>query len=509
MEASTVLRLNGLTKRFGSVLANDDITIELQKGEVLALLGENGAGKTTLMNMLFGHYLPDSGNIEIMSTNNDLVPLELGNPSAALAVGIGMVHQHFTLAENITALENITLGAEPLFSFKRNQKIARKKIGKIMSNSGLDAPLDTLVGGLSVGEKQRVEILKALYRDAHILVLDEPTAVLTPQETDELFNVIRTLVNEGKTVIFITHKLREVMEIADRVTVMRAGEVQGVSETKNTSITELASQMVGREVFLQVKKDEAKPKDEILSVENLWVHDARGLLAVNGVEMNIREGEIVGIAGVEGNGQTELVEALTGLRKATKGKIMYLGEDIASSSPKNIRRKKIAHIPEDRTNTGLNPQLSIWENLIGNSYFRKPLSSKGIFNLKKVAKHANKLKEDFDIRSPNVSLKVKSLSGGNQQKVVVARELSEDPTLTIASQPTRGVDIGNIEAIHEQLVQMRDEGGAVLLVSAELDEVMAVADRVAVMYEGQIVKWVNPKEVDQAQMGLYMAGVTE
>ena len=361
----------------------------------------------------------------------------------------------------------------------------------------------------SVGVQQRTEILKTLYRNANILILDEPTAVLTPQETDELFNVIRTLVNEGKTVIFITHKLREVMEIADRVTVMRAGEVQGVSETKNTSITELASQMVGREVFLQVKKDEAKPKDEILSVENLWVHDARGLLAVNGVEMNIREGEIVGIAGVEGNGQTELVEALTGLRKASKGKIMYLGEDIASSSPKNIRRKKIAHIPEDRTNTGLNPQLSIWENLIGNSYFRKPLSSKGIFNLKKVAKHANKLKEDFDIRSPNVSLKVKSLSGGNQQKVVVARELSEDPTLTIASQPTRGVDIGNIEAIHEQLVQMRDDGGAVLLVSAELDEVMAVADRVGVMYEGQIVKWVNPKEVDQSQMGLYMAGVTE
>ena len=361
----------------------------------------------------------------------------------------------------------------------------------------------------SVGVQQRTEILKTLYRNANILILDEPTAVLTPQETDELFNVIRTLVNEGKTVIFITHKLREVMEIADRVTVMRAGEVQGVSETKNTSITELASQMVGREVFLQVKKDESNPKDEILNVENLWVHDARGLLAVNGVEMSIKEGEIVGIAGVEGNGQTELVEALTGLRKASRGKIMYLGEDIASSTPKNIRRKKVAHIPEDRTNTGLNTQLSIWENLIGNSYFRNPLSSRGIFNLKKVAMHANRLKEDFDIRAPSVSLKVKSLSGGNQQKVVVARELSEDPTLTIASQPTRGVDIGNIEAIHEQLVQMRDDGGAVLLVSAELDEVMAVADRVGVMYEGQIVKWVNPKEVDQSQMGLYMAGVTE
>jgi simple sugar transport system ATP-binding protein len=290
---------------------------------------------------------------------------------------------------------------------------------------------------------------------------------------------------------------------------MRAGEVQGVSETNKTSITELASQMVGREVFLQVKKDEAQPKEKILDVQNLWVHDARGLLAVKGIDLEIKKGEIVGIAGVEGNGQTELVEALTGLRKASEGKVMYLDEDIASSTPKNIRRKKIAHIPEDRTNTGLNTQLSIWENLIGNSYFRKPLSARGIFNLKKVAEHSNKLREDFDIRAPNVSLKVKSLSGGNQQKVVVARELSEDPSLTIASQPTRGVDIGNIEAIHEQLVQMRDEGGAVLLVSAELDEVMAVADRVGVMYEGEIVKWVNPKEVDQAQMGLYMAGVKD
>ena len=299
------------------------------------------------------------------------------------------------------------------------------------------------------------------------------------------------------------------MEIADRVTVMRAGEVQGVSEIQNTSISELASQMVGREVFLQVKKDEAKPGEEILNVEDLWVHDARGLLAVKGINLNIKKGEIVGIAGVEGNGQSEFVEALTGLRKTSQGNIKYLGEDIASSSPKNIRRKKIAHIPEDRTNTGLNTQLSIWENLIGNSYFRRPLSTRGIFNLKKVAEHSNRLKEDFDIRAPNISLKVKSLSGGNQQKVVVARELSEDPVLTIASQPTRGVDIGNIEAIHEQLVQMRDEGGAVLLVSAELDEVMAVADRVAVMYEGKIVKWVNPKEVDQAQMGLYMAGIKE
>ena len=505
MNKESAIHLKNITKSYPGVIANKNVEFQVNKGEIHALVGENGAGKSTLMKILYGIEQPDEGEIIVNGSLETVNKVE-----TAINLGIGMVHQEFTLVPSFTAPENIGRGQEPrngkgLIDWKGLNKL----VVEIAEKYGFKVDPGLKMIDASVGVQQRTEILKTLYRNANILILDEPTAVLTPQETDELFNVIRTLVDEGKTVIFITHKLREVMEIADRVTVMRNGEVQGVSETKNTSITELASQMVGREVFLQVKKEEAQPKEEILNVQDLWVHDARGLLAVNGVEMNIREGEIVGIAGVEGNGQTELVEALTGLRKASKGKIMYLGEDIASSSPKNIRRKKIAHIPEDRTNTGLNPQLSIWENLIGNSYFRKPLSSKGIFNLKKVAKHANKLKEDFDIRSPNVSLKVKSLSGGNQQKVVVARELSEDPTLTIASQPTRGVDIGNIEAIHEQLVQMRDEGGAVLLVSAELDEVMAVADRVAVMYEGQIVKWVNPKEVDQAQMGLYMAGVTE
>ena len=505
MSKETAIHLRNITKSYPGVIANKNVDFQVNKGEIHALVGENGAGKSTLMKILYGIEQPDEGEIIINGS------LEIINKvETAINLGIGMVHQEFTLVPSFTAPENIGLGQEPKNSKGLvDWKGLNKAVMNIAEKYGFKVDPGLKMIDASVGVQQRTEILKTLYRNANILILDEPTAVLTPQETDELFNVIRTLVNEGKTVIFITHKLREVMEIADRVTVMRAGEVQGVSETKNTSITELASQMVGREVFLQVKKDEAKPKDEILNVENLWVHDARGLLAVNGVEMSIREGEIVGIAGVEGNGQTELVEALTGLRKASKGKIMYLGEDIASSTPKNIRRKKIAHIPEDRTNTGLNTQLSIWENLIGNSYFRKPLSSKGIFNLKKIAKHANKLKEDFDIRAPSVSLKVQSLSGGNQQKVVVARELSEDPTLTIASQPTRGVDIGNIEAIHEQLVQMRDDGGAVLLVSAELDEVMAVADRVGVMYEGRIVKWVNPKEVDQSQMGLFMAGVTE
>ena len=505
MNKESAIHLKNITKSYPGVIANKNVEFQANKGEIHALVGENGAGKSTLMKILYGIEQPDEGEIFINEEKHIINKVE-----TAINLGIGMVHQEFTLVPSFTAPENIGLGQEPRNSKGLiDWKGLNKLVVEIAEKYGFKVDPGLKMIDASVGVQQRTEILKTLYRNANILILDEPTAVLTPQETDELFNVIRTLVDEGKTVIFITHKLREVMEIADRVTVMRNGEVQGVSETKNTSITELASQMVGREVFLQVKKEEAQPKEEILNVQDLWVHDARGLLAVNGVSLSINAGEIVGIAGVEGNGQSELVEALTGLRKASKGTVHYLGEDIASSSPKNIRRKKVAHIPEDRTNTGLNTQLSIWENLIGNSYFRKPLSSRGIFNLKKIANHANSLKEDFDIRAPSVSLKVKSLSGGNQQKVVVARELSEDPTLTIASQPTRGVDIGNIEAIHEQLVQMRDEGGAVLLVSAELDEVMAVADRVAVMYEGQIVKWVNPKEVDQAQMGLYMAGVKE
>jgi simple sugar transport system ATP-binding protein len=505
MNKDSAIHLKNITKAYPGVIANKNVDFQVNKGEIHALVGENGAGKSTLMKILYGIEQPDEGEIFINGTTQIINKVE-----TAINLGIGMVHQEFTLVPSFTAPENIGLGEEPKNSRGLiDWKSLNKMVVDIAEKYGFKIDPGLKMIDASVGVQQRTEILKTLYRNANILILDEPTAVLTPQETDELFNVIRTLVDEGKTVIFITHKLREVMAIADRVTVMRAGEVQGVSETKDTSITELASQMVGREVFLQVTKDTANPKEEILNVENLWVHDARGLIAVKGVDLNIRKGEIVGIAGVEGNGQSELVEALTGLRRASKGAIMYLGEDISSSTPKNIRRKKVAHIPEDRTNTGLNTQLSIWENLIGNSYFRNPLSSRGIFNLKKVAKHANRLKEDFDIRSPSVSLKVKSLSGGNQQKVVVARELSEDPILTIASQPTRGVDIGNIEAIHEQLVQMRDDGGAVLLVSAELDEVMAVADRVGVMYEGQIVKWVNPKEVDQSQMGLYMAGVTE
>ena len=419
-----------------------------------------------------------------------------------------MVHQAFHLVPSFTAAENIGLGEEPVSKNRLiNWDDLNKRVDDISEKYGLKVDPKLRMIDASVGIQQRTEILKTLYRNANILILDEPTAVLTPQETDELFQVIRSLVDEGKTVIFITHKLREVMAIADRVTVMRAGEIQGVSEVKSTTPAELAKQMVGREVFLQTKKTKAKPKDTVLEVKKLWVHDPRGLIAVKGVSFNVCEGEIVGIAGVEGNGQTELVEALAGLRSTSRGEILFSGENVEKLTPRKRRRIGLAHIPEDRTNTGLNLRLPIWENLIRTSYSRPPLSRSGIVNMRKVIDHSNSLKDKYDIRSPSVSARLHSLSGGNQQKVVVARELSEEPSLTIAAQPTRGIDIGNIEAIHKQIIEIRDKGNAVLLVSAELDEVMSLSDRVGIMYEGEFVAWVDPNKTDQAQMGLYMAGI--
>ncbi|MGA1479247.1 MAG: ABC transporter ATP-binding protein [Candidatus Actinomarina sp.] len=499
------IELKSITKTYPGVVANDNVDFKVFKGEIHALVGENGAGKSTLVKILYGIEQPDSGEIYVEGSN-----VKINKVDRAIELGIGMVHQEFHLVPSFTAAENIGLGDEPKtkIGFIDWEKL-NQDVSEIAKKYGLDLDPTLKMIDASVGTQQRTEILKTLYRNASILILDEPTAVLTPQETDELFEVIRSLVNEGKTVIFITHKLREVMEISDRVTVMRDGKVQGVTETKQTSPAELAKLMVGREVFLKVDKTDADPKDVVLELKNFWVHDSRGLLAIKNLNMEVKKGEIVGIAGVDGNGQTELVEALAGLRSTSKGEIIFEGKNIEKLSPRKRRRLGLSHIPEDRGNTGLNLRLDIWENLIGTSYFRKPLSISGIISMKNVVKHSKNLKESYDIRTPGVFIKVQSLSGGNQQKVVIARELSENPTLTIASQPTRGVDIGNIEAIHKKLVEIRDEGKAVLLISAELDEVMSVADRVAVIYEGEIVAWVNPKEVNQEQMGLYMAGIKD
>ena len=499
------VEVKNLTKTYPGVIANKSVDFKVYKGEIHALVGENGAGKSTLMKILYGIEQPDEGELFV---NEEKV--EINKVDKAIKLGIGMVHQEFHLVPSFTAAENIGLGQEPRNSNGLiNWEKLNQDVSSISEKYGLDVDPNLRMIDASVGIQQRAEILKSLYRSADILILDEPTAVLTPQETDELFKVIRTLVDEGKTIIFITHKLREVMEVSDRVTVLRDGEVQGVSNTNETSVKELANQMVGREVFLQVEKKEAKPTDVVLEIKDLWVHDARGLIAVKGVNFSVSKGEIVGIAGVEGNGQSELVEALTGLRDTSRGKIIFEGKSIEKLSPRERRRAGIAHIPEDRSNTGLNKQLDIWENLIGTSYFRKPLSRGGIVSMKNIIKHSNNLKDSFDIRSPGVTVKAGSLSGGNQQKIVVARELSEEPVLTIASQPTRGVDIGNIEAIHKQIVDIRDSDKAVLLVSAELDEVLSVADRVGILYEGNFVEWVNPKEVDYQQMGLYMAGIKD
>jgi len=499
------IELKSITKTYPGVVANDNVDFKVFKGEIHALVGENGAGKSTLVKILYGIEQPDSGEIYVEGSN-----VKINKVDKAIELGIGMVHQEFHLVPSFTAAENIGLGDEPKtkIGFIDWEKL-NQDVSEIAKKYGLDLDPTLKMIDASVGTQQRTEILKTLYRNASILILDEPTAVLTPQETDELFEVIRSLVNEGKTVIFITHKLREVMEISDRVTVMRDGKVQGVTETKQTSPAELAKLMVGREVFLKVDKTDANPKDVVLELKNFWVHDSRGLLAIKNLNMEVKKGEIVGIAGVDGNGQTELVEALAGLRSTSKGEIIFEGKNIEKLSPRKRRRLGLSHIPEDRANTGLNLRLDIWENLIGTSYFRKPLSISGIISMKNVVKHSKNLKESYDIRTPGVFIKVQSLSGGNQQKVVIARELSENPTLTIASQPTRGVDIGNIEAIHKKLVEIRDEGKAVLLISAELDEVMSVADRVAVIYEGEIVAWVNPKEVNQEQVGLYMAGIKD
>jgi ABC-type uncharacterized transport system ATPase subunit len=499
-----VLELRGITKRFPGVLANDRINLTLEKGEIHALLGENGAGKSTLMNILYGLYQPDEGEIFVNGKK-----LEVHSPTDAIHAGIGMVHQHFMLIPVFTVTENVMLGDETV----RNRvgvldrTTAAKRITQISDDYKLAVDPDAYVSELPVGVQQRVEIIKLLYREAEILILDEPTAVLTPQEADELFKILQELTAQGKSIIFITHKLREVLAIADRITVIRLGKVVGATTPKAANESKLASMMVGRSVLLNVKKKTAKPAGPVLKVDNLKVTDDRRHLTVDGISFEVRAGEILGVAGVQGNGQTELVEAITGLRQALSGKVSLMGKDITQAGPREITEIGTAHIPEDRQRDGLVLSYPVADNLVLNNYYHEPYAKGVILQEKTILQSAEKLIKDFDVRTPSALTPVGDLSGGNQQKVIVARELSRPLKLVVASQPTRGLDVGSIEYIHKQLIDRRDQGAAVLLVSSELDEVMQLADRIAVMYRGKIIDVLQASKASKTQVGLLMAGV--
>ncbi|WP_423225341.1 ABC transporter ATP-binding protein [Candidatus Amarolinea aalborgensis] len=506
------LEARNITKRFPGVLANDKVNFQLEKGEIHALLGENGAGKTTLMNILYGLYKADEGDILV----NDQ-PIAMGDSTDAIQHGIGMVHQHFMLVPVMTVAENVMLGAEeatrrtawlgPLSHL--NISAVEERIRALSTRYGLTVDPSASVQMLPVGVQQRVEIIKVLYRDAHILILDEPTAVLTPQEAQDMFKIMRSLVDQGVSIIFITHKLKEVLAIADRITVMRAGRVVGSTTPAKTTESQLAAMMVGREVILEVEKGEAKPGAPVLKVEQLSVLDDRKTQAVRGVSFEVHTGEVLGIAGVQGNGQTELVEAITGLRKAESGHI-HLGEDDqVNHSPRQIFEHGTAHVPEDRQKHGLVLTYSVRDNLALISYYHAPFSKSGIIEEEFIARNATKLIAEFDIRTPSPDTLVQTLSGGNQQKVIVARELNRPVKLLVAAQPTRGLDVGSIEFIHHRIIESRDAGCAVLLVSAELDEVLALSDRVAVMYKGEILDILPIQEATRERVGLLMAGVHE
>jgi general nucleoside transport system ATP-binding protein len=499
-----VLEARGITKHFPGVLANDRVNFELRKGEVHALLGENGAGKTTLMNLLYGLYRPDAG--EFLRNGKKFL---VNSSKDAIDQGIGMVHQHFMLIPVFTVTENIMLGDESVKRGALDRKFVSKRVTELSQNYGLEVDPEAYVRDLPVGVQQRVEIIKTLYRDADILILDEPTAVLTPQEVEDLFRIICDLTAKGVSVIFISHKLKEVLAIADRITVMRSGRVVGTVIPSETDEAKLAAMMVGREVILWVDKPPAQPKEQALEVSDLSVVDKRGLEAVRGVSFSVRYGEILGIAGVQGNGQTELVEALTGLQTPTAGKVIIANRDVTGKPPRPIIEAGLSHVPEDRQRHGLVMSYPVADNLVLCTYYLPPYGVKGVMQNKAVDANARELITRFDIRTPSPYVMVSKLSGGNQQKVIVARELSRDIKLLVANQPTRGLDVGSIEYIHSQIVEIRNQGTAVLLVSAELDEIMALSDRIAVMYRGKIVGIVNADQITREELGLMMAGVTE
>jgi simple sugar transport system ATP-binding protein len=496
------LELRGITKRFPGVIANDAIDLIVESGEVHGLLGENGAGKSTLMKILYGLYTADEGEILI-----DGKPVDFADPGDAIAAGIGMVHQHFMLVPVFTVAENILLGAEPLDRLRRfDRNRARREVMRVSEEFGLPVDPDAVVEDLPVGLQQRVEILKALYRDARLLILDEPTAVLTPQEADGLFDSIRSFKAAGRSVIFISHKLREHRAVADRITVLRRGRNIGTVDAATAESQDLANMMVGRPVVLVVDREPAVSAEVVLDVRDLKVIDAGGTTRVDGVDLEVRRGEIVAIAGVEGNGQTALVEALTGLTPITSGEVLLGDRPITGAARKDILRANVGHIPEDRNRDGLIGSFSIAENLVLNLWDTEAFASGRTRRFDAIAEHARRVVAEYDIRTPSIRTPASSLSGGNQQKVVVAREFDRPIDLLVAAQPTRGVDVGSIEYIHRQLVAKRDAGTAILLVSSELDEVIALADRVAVMFRGRLVG-PFPTPVSKEALGLMMAGV--
>ncbi len=501
-EAPVVLEVRGLTKRFPGVLANDHIDLKLRKGAVLGLLGENGAGKSTLMNLIYGLYQPDEGEILVNGQ-----PVQIYNPNDAIRLGIGMVHQHFQLVPVLTVTENIMLGDEMTRGLLLDRRSARQRILEISQQFGLEVDPDALVEDLPVGVQQRVEIIKALYRKADILILDEPTAVLTPQETEGLFRIMRSLLDRGVSIIFISHKLKEILEICVEVLVLRNGRVVGEADPGRATEELLAEMMVGRAVLLEVDKTPAQPTDAVLVIRDLVANDDRGLQAVKGVSLEIRAGEIVGVAGVQGNGQTELVEAITGLRSILSGQVIVNGEDVSHGAPRQITETGVAHVPEDRQKNGMVATFPVKDNMVLQTYYVEPFAHGIVTDERAVERTAEALVQEYDVRTPNVFVPISKLSGGNQQKVIVAREFSRAAPLLIAAQPTRGLDVGSIEYIHKQIVRQRDAGAAVLLVSSELDEVLSLSDRVVVMFGGEIMDTLPIERATRNLCGLLMAGV--
>ncbi|MBP3966446.1 ABC transporter ATP-binding protein [Paenibacillus lignilyticus] len=498
-----VVEMLNIRKEFPGVVANDDITLQLRKGEIHALLGENGAGKSTLMSILFGMYQPDCGTIKI---NGEQV--KIANPNVANKLGIGMVHQHFKLVSNFTVTENIILGNELKKGFVLNINGAARRIEELSKRYGLNVDPHAKIEDISVGMQQRVEILKMLYRDAEVLILDEPSAVLTPQEIEELGKIMLSLIAEGKSIILITHKLKEIKAVANRCTVIRRGKTIGTVDVATTGELKMAEMMVGRNVSFKVDKEGSRPGEVILKLDGLTVNNNKNVPGLKNFSLDVRAGEIVGIAGVEGNGQTELVEAITGLRKVESGRIEIDGHDITRESIRGRIQKGIAHIPEDRQKRGLVLDYTLEENMILQIYNRKPFAKRGILNKAAIRKYASGILESFDVRSGRGPLSLsRSLSGGNQQKAIIGREIELDPGLLIAVQPTRGLDVGSIEYIHKRLIEHRNRGKAVLLISLELDEVLNVSDRIAVLNNGELIGVVNASETNENDIGLMMAGV--